>query len=213
MQSELVLIAKRILSNGSEFIRSIYRSIKTFSKTRLALNLFRVIVLLGVIALTAYLFTIREQVKNLQGLGYLGIFLISIVANATIIIPLPGVAVTYAMGTIFNPFFVGIAAGSGAALGELTGYLAGFSGQAVIEKNDKYYRILEWMTNHRRWTDVAIVALAFIPNPFFDLAGIAAGALKIPLWRFLICAWVGKIMKMMMFAYAGAESIKLFFKP
>jgi uncharacterized membrane protein YdjX (TVP38/TMEM64 family) len=213
VQSRLLLVSKRILSKGSEIARNISSSIKTFIKSKLALNLARAFILIGVIALSVYLFIIRDQLKNLQGYGYVGIFLVSIVSNATILIPIPGIAVTYAMGTIFNPFGVGIAAGSGAALGELTGYMAGFSGQAVIERAHKYYRLLEWMTKHRRLSDLVIMVLAFIPNPFFDLAGMASGALKVPLWRFLFWVWLGKVMKMMVFAYAGAASIKLFFKP
>ncbi len=161
------------------------------------------IIFIGVIALTAYLFTIRDKLQQLEGLGYIGIFLLSIVANATIIIPLPGVILTSAMATIFNPLGVAIAAGSGAALGELTGYLAGFSGQGVVENSQRYGRILEWMKNHRRLTNLAILGLATIPNPFFDLAGMASGALKIPIWRFLLWVWLGKILKMLPFAYAG----------
>ncbi len=179
-------------------------SIKKFITSKTALNIFRVVIFVGVIALTAYLFTIRDQLQKLQGYGFIGIFLISIVANATIIIPLPGVILTSAMATIFNPLGVAIAAGSGAALGELTGYLAGFSSQGVVENSPRYARILEWMKKHRRLTDLAILALATIPNPFFDLAGMASGALKIPIWRFLLWVWIGKILKMLPFAYAGS---------
>ena len=38
------------------------------------------------------------------------------------------------MGAIFNPIGVAVAAGLGAAIGELSGYLAGFSGQGVVER-------------------------------------------------------------------------------
>ncbi len=162
------------------------------------------IIFIGVIALTAFLFTVRDQLQKLQGYGYIGIFLLSIVANATIIVPLPGVILTSAMATIFNPLGVAIAAGSGAALGELTGYLAGFSGQGVVENSPRYSRILEWMKKHRRLTDLSILVLATIPNPFFDLAGMASGALRIPIWRFLLWVWIGKILKMLPFAYAGS---------
>jgi membrane protein YqaA with SNARE-associated domain len=162
-----------------------------------------VVIFIGVIALTVLLYSYRDQLKNLQGYGYLGIFVVSIVANATIIVPLPGIAITAAMATIFNPLGVAIAAGSGAALGELTGYLAGFSGQGVIENSARYKRILDWMRTHPRLTDLSILALATIPNPFFDLAGMASGALKIPIWRFLLWVWIGKILKMLPFAYAG----------
>lgn len=174
-------------------------------KSKLILNLVRVLILVGVIALTIYLLNIRDQVQKLQGYGYAGIFLISIIANATIIIPLPGIVLTSAMGTIFNPLGVAIAAGSGAALGELTGYLAGFSGQGVVEKSDRYLRLVDWMVKHPRLSDLAILVLALIPNPFFDLAGMASGALKIPLWRFLLWVWLGKILKMIPFAYGGTS--------
>ena len=173
-------------------------------KSKLPLNLIRVLILVGVITLTIYLYTIRDQVVKLQGYGYIGIFLVSIIANSTIIMPLPGIVLTSAMGTIFNPFGVAIAAGTGAALGELTGYLAGFSGQAVVEKVERYHRLTNWMVKHPRLSNLAILVLAFIPNPLFDMAGIASGALKIPVWRFLLWVWLGKVLKMLPFAYAGA---------
>ena len=53
---------------------------------------------------------------------------------------------------------------------------------------------------------IPILVLAIIPNPFFDLAGIAAGTLKMPVWQFLLACLVGKTIKMVAFAYAGAGS-------
>ena len=175
------------------------------SKTRL--TLYRILALVGVITLTIALFIFRDQIKKLEDYGYVGIFLISIAANATIIIPLPGVAFTTAMGAIFNPIGVAVAAGLGASLGELSGYLAGFSGQAVIEDADLYTRLTDWMRNHQTLAYGLVVLLAFIPNPFFDLAGIASGALKLPIWKFLFACAIGKIGKMFAFAYAGYYSV------
>ena len=93
------------------------------------MNIIRGVVLLLVIALTVVLVIYRDKIQMLQAYGFPGIFLFSILANATILIPIPGVVFTSAMGAVFNPFWVSIAAGAGAALGELSGYLAGFSGQ------------------------------------------------------------------------------------
>lgn len=152
------------------------------------------------IALTVVLVINRDEIQKLQAYGYPGIFLFSILANATILIPVPGVVFTSAMGAVFNPFYVALAAGAGAALGELSGYLAGFSGQAVVENTARYERVVAWM---RKYGDVTILVLAFIPNPLFDLAGLVAGVLKMPVWKFLIYCIIGKILKMMMFAYAG----------
>lgn len=164
------------------------------------LNIIRVVVLLAVIALTVFLVIKRDELQALKGYGYPGIFLFSILANATIFVPVPGVMFTSAMGAVFNPLFVSIAAGAGAALGELSGYLAGFSGQAVVEGSERYQRVVRWM---EKYGDITILVLAFIPNPLFDLAGIVAGILKMPIWKFLIYCVIGKILKMMIFAYAG----------
>ena len=168
--------------------------------SRQATNIIRAVVLLAVIALTVVLLIYRDQIQTLQAYGYPGIFLFSILANATILVPIPGVIFTSAMGAVFNPLWVSIAAGAGASLGELSGYLAGFSGQAVVENSKKYERVVHWM---EKYGDITVLVLAFIPNPLFDLAGMTAGILKMPVWKFLIFCVIGKILKMMMFAYAG----------
>ena len=174
------------------------------------LTILRVLALMGVVVLIVVLFIFRDQVKKLEEYGYLGIFLLSIAANATIIIPLPGIAFTTAMGAIFNPIGVALAAGLGAAIGELSGYLAGFSGQGVIERAELYSRLTNWMKAHQNLAYGAIFLLAFIPNPLFDLAGMASGALKLPIWKFLLACAIGKILKMLIFAYAGYYSFAWF---
>ena len=170
------------------------------------LTIIRIFVLMGVVAFITALFLFRNQVKALEKYGYVGIFLISIAANATIIIPLPGVAFTTAMGAIFNPVGVAVAAGLGAAIGELSGYLAGFSGQGVVEGVSLYNRLTTWMKEHQNLAYLMIVAVSFIPNPLFDLAGMASGALKLPIWKFLVACAIGKILKMTVFAFAGYYS-------
>ena len=107
------------------------------------------------------------------------------------------------MGSLFNPLGIGLAAGTGGAIGELSGYLAGFSGQAVIERTDVYNRIRPWVEKYGGW---AILVLSAIPNPVFDAAGIAAGIVKMPMRTFLISVWIGQIIKMTLFAFAGKYS-------
>ncbi|MDD5368336.1 MAG: VTT domain-containing protein [Anaerolineaceae bacterium] len=170
-------------------------------------NRIRLVILLFVIGITILVLVYRDRFTHLGVYGYPGIFLLSIVANATVIIPVPGVLLTSAMGAVFNPFWVAVAAGSGAALGELSGYLAGFSGQAIIKDTPRYEKLVNWM---RRYGDITVLVLALIPNPAFDLAGITAGALKLPIYRFLFWCWLGKIGKMLIFAYAGASIFSWF---
>jgi membrane protein YqaA with SNARE-associated domain len=179
------------------------------SKSRL--TLVRVLAFLAVILISVYIFSIRDQAKELARYGYLGIFLLSILANATIILPAPGIVFVFAMGAVFNPVGVALAAGAGAAIGELTGYLVGFSGRGIVERVDLYNRLLGWMQVHKRLSYLAVLVLAFIPNPLFDLAGVAAGTLKIPVAAFLFFTFIGKTLKMLLLAYAGASSLNWLF--
>jgi membrane protein DedA with SNARE-associated domain len=170
----------------------------------LTTNILRVLAVLAVIGITVYIYSIRDRVEEFAAYGYPGIFLVTLLANATIFLPAPGVAVVFAMGSIFNPIGVALAAGTGGALGELTGYMAGFGGQAIVERTDVYEKIHPWIEKYGGW---AILVLSAIPNPFFDIAGATAGMAKMKLWKFLLFCWIGQIIKMALFAYAGAYSI------
>lgn len=86
-------------------------------------------------------------------------------------------------------------------MGELSGYMAGVGGQVWLTNLDWYRRLEGWIKKYNNWP---IILLAFIPNPLFDMAGFIAGAAKMPLWKFLVLTWIGKIAKMLLFAYLGA---------
>jgi uncharacterized membrane protein YdjX (TVP38/TMEM64 family) len=177
---------------------------KTKKPSKLGTTLLRVLALLVVIGVTVFIYSIRDRVEEFAAFGYPGIFLVALMANATVFLPAPGVAVVFAMGNVFNPLGVALAAGAGGALGELSGYLAGFSGQAVIERTDVYGRIHPWVVKYGLW---AILILSAIPNPFFDIAGVAAGIAKMSLRRFLVACWIGQTIKMAFFAFAGYYSL------
>lgn len=166
-----------------------------------SLRIWQIAALVFVIGLTVGLYLLRDKIPNLEAYGYPGIFVLSILTNATLILPIPGVLLTSAMGVVFNPFWVAIFAGLGAAIGELSGYLAGFSGRAIVEKAAWHDRVVGWM---QKYGDPTILVLALIPNPVFDIAGITAGMLKMPIWRYLLWCAIGKILKMLVFAYGGA---------
>ncbi len=167
---------------------------------------FRVFIVVLVLAISLGILLLRDQVAQIGAVGYAGIFLVSLVGNATVILPAPSLALVFAMGSALSPLLVGLAAGSGEALGELTGYGLGFGGQALIENRRVYDYLAAWM---ERRGDITIFALSAIPNPFFDLAGIAAGASRYPLWRFLFICWLGKVLKTTVVAWMGFQGIAL----
>jgi uncharacterized membrane protein YdjX (TVP38/TMEM64 family) len=182
-----------------------HRDVQNVSRqNQTRINLLRIVALVAVIAITYFVYSIRDRVDDFAAFGYPGIFLVALLANATILLPAPGIAIVYAMGAVFNPIGVGLAAGTGGAIGELSGFLAGFSGQAVIERTDIYERTRPWIDKYGGW---AILVLSAIPNPVFDVAGIAAGIAKMPLKTFLIFVWIGQLIKMTIFAYAGQLSL------
>jgi uncharacterized membrane protein YdjX (TVP38/TMEM64 family) len=159
-----------------------------------------VVVLLALAA--AYYF--KDHIQELKPYGYAAVFLAGLISNATVILPVPGLAITAVMAGILNPWVVGLVGGLAQALGELTGYMAGYSGQTWIDENPTYDRLARWMQRRGLLT---IAVLAAIPNPAFDLAGIAAGALRLPVWKFLVGCAIGGIIKNTVFAMAGYYGI------
>jgi uncharacterized membrane protein YdjX (TVP38/TMEM64 family) len=158
------------------------------------------------VGLTVTIFLFREELQAAEKYGYLGIFVISMLGNATIVLPVPTMITAFAGGGIFNPILVGVISAAGATVGEMTGYVAGLSGKAIIERQDVYDRFEAWMD---RYGLVALFVLAAIPNPFFDLAGIIAGMSKMRLTTFFVVTCAGKIVKFLIIAYLGAGSVDL----
>ncbi len=152
-------------------------------------------------AITALIVIFRRELADLAGYGYVGVFLISLLGNATVILPVPSLAVVFAGGSVLNPLLVGVVAGLGEPLGELTGYMAGYGGSAVVEQRERFQRVQEWMEQRGFLT---ILVLSAIPNPLFDLAGISAGMLHYPVTKFLVACWIGKTAKAIAIAYLGS---------
>jgi len=143
-----------------------------------------------------------EMVAQLKSYGYLGAFLISLIGNATILLPgivlpiLSGLGVVlYPAAGLAGPFIVGLAGGAGAAIGEIVGYMAGYGGRGIVENNKLYERLVDWV---RRWGVVAIFIFTLLPL-FFDLVGLAAGVLRFPLWKFILVCWLGRTLLYVVF--------------
>ncbi len=163
----------------------------------------RILAVAAALVISLTIFALRGKIGELRGLGYAGAFIIMLLGNATVILPAPGLTFVFALGSALSAPLVGVAAGAGGALGELTGYLAGYGGSAAVEHQAVYRRFEKWM---QRYGLATIFVLAIIPNPFFDLAGVAAGALRYPWWRFLLVSWAGKTIQAVLIACAGSVS-------
>jgi len=159
-----------------------------------------ILMLLLVVTITAVLFVYSDKVSDLGSYGYLGAFLISLVTNGTIILPMPGLLLLFALGASFNPFLIGLASGAGGILGEMTGYVAGYSGGNIVSKSQAYLNTVKWV---RRWGVIVVFVFSVTPLPM-DVLGIVAGALRYPVWKFLLVGGIGKSILYTGMALAGA---------
>lgn len=156
-------------------------------------KLLPLLALLVALTVTVGLFYFYQQypdrIEALTAYGYIGAFAISLVFNATVILPAGNIVILSALGaTLPSALMVGIAGGAGAAIGEISGYLAGYSGRGLVQKIGAYDRVERMV---ERWGSLAIFVLSLFPL-IFDLAGIAAGALRFPFWKFFLLCWFGR---------------------
>jgi membrane protein YqaA with SNARE-associated domain len=177
---------------------------KVSTKTAWALGIFGIVATLLMAAAVVYYW---EWVRGLGAYGYVGAFLISILGGATIIVPVPMLAVIFALGRVMeHTWLVGIANGLGETVGALTIYMTGYGGGSAIyyrthgKLHSAYVRMMGLM-ERRGW--LILFVLAAILNPFFYPAALAAGALRFGAKRYILITCVGKIIKGMTVAYAG----------
>jgi len=148
-----------------------------------------------------------EFVRGLEGYGYLGAFLISILGGATIIVPVPMLAVVFALGGVMQyTWLVGLAAGLGETIGALTIYMTGHGAGRVFyhSKHGKIqsaYDRLEKLMERRGLLTLFI--LAAVINPFFYPAALAAGALRFGIKKYFLICFIGKTIKGMTVVYVG----------
>lgn len=148
--------------------------------------------ILLVIGISVVLFLIRNEIVKFQQYAYLGVFVISMLTNATVIVPVPGVVVFIPLLATLNPVLVGAVGAAGGSVGEVTGYMAGYSGARLTKRGRFYTRVRWWMRGRRGSWVLFLFAAGPLP---VDVAGVVAGALHYPLWRFMLIIWAGKTIK------------------
>lgn len=174
------------------------QSPKPIAGSWLKRNFLSILIFVAVLAITVYLFLIQDKLSALGDAGYLGVFVVSLAANATIVLPMPSLLLILPLATVLNPLFVGLVAAAGGAIGEMTAYLAGYSGRGIWGNNKAYLRAVSWLEK-RGILVVFLVSATPLP---MDVMGLAAGNLRFPAWKYLIGCIPGKIIKYVALAYA-----------
>ncbi len=136
-----------------------------------------------------------------EQLGYIGVFITSLAGAMSIIIPIPYTLVILTLGTRMNPLLLTIAAGTGSAIGEFSGYALGYYGRAII--SEKQQRKMDFMMRvFERYGAITIFLFALTPLPD-DLLFIPLGILRYSFVKAFIPCILGKLLMCSILAYGG----------
>ena len=182
-----------------------------FSKKRKLLKGTALAFLILALLITFYLILGGIQLDPLlKEYGLVGLFIAAIISNATLFLVVPLDIVVLGLGKIFHPLLLGAVIGMGAALGELTAYIAGLGGRKALEQfNSEDDSRLEIVRGYVELYGMPFILIgALTPFPF-DLVGIACGLVRFNIFKFFIAAFVGKFFRYTLLAYAGLLGIAL----
>ena len=141
--------------------------------------------------------------------GYFGIFLISLLGATSVFVPIPSTIVIFTLGasSTFDPLWIAVAAGAGAAIGEFSGYLIGFGGRRIISEKQKTK--MDFLTKlFRKFGPIVIFIFALTPLPD-DLLFIPLGVMRYSVIRAFIPALLGKFFSNLIIAYSGRVSLQI----
>jgi len=160
---------------------------------------------MNITALTAQFMVWANE--TILSLGYVGLFLVDLVASSSIIFPIPSFLLAFAAGNFLNPWLIGLSSGAGAALGELIGYGLGKGSGKVIEK--KYKKWVEmgkkWIKSHSSFPMIILFAATPLPD---DILGIVCGLFNYDIKKFFIASFIGKVIMYTALAWGGFYGFK-----
>lgn len=143
-----------------------------------------------------------DYISQVQQFGYLGVFIISILAGGTVFVPVPGLLVIFTFGSVSNPLLVGVIGGIGEAVGSIGIYLTGIGGRKAFQNANHHFvgKFSDWI---RKRGSLAVFAMSAILNPLFYPFTAVAGMLRFGLVKFFFLCLAGKIVKDVAVAYLG----------
>lgn len=149
------------------------------------------------------------SVERFASTAYLVVFLVTLASNAAIFVPVYlHVFIMITAADLWNPVLVALVASIAGTLGEISGYYAGYWGKRIViaESTPGYQRLVGWMKRHGPWGILLISLQPILP---FDVAGLLAGASKLPLWKFLLPCWAGRFPKYLVACYLGPAVLNI----
>ena len=164
----------------------------------------------GFVYLLGYLMAhFNISVESFAITAYLVVFVVTLLSNGGIFVPVYiHISIMIAAASEWDPVLIALVASVAGALGEITGYYAGYWGKRIahLENIPAYDRLVGWMKRHGSWGIFLISLQPILP---FDVAGLLAGASKLPLWKFLLPCWAGRFPKYLLACYVGPAVLNI----
>jgi membrane protein YqaA with SNARE-associated domain len=179
------------------------KDLRKTAKFLLFVSFFAVLVILPVL-IGVSLFDLMDAIIQLTMLLagpfglYMGVFLIAIFGNFTILFPIPYQAVLFLIAlqpwfTLADGLLTALVAGLGATVGELTAWLLGRTQSEALEDSATGRRIMKMKEQAEHGYGGLLVFLyAATPLPD-DILLMALGATKYPLWKTILACSLGKV--------------------
>lgn len=163
------------------------------AKLKKVLEIFIFVLIIGI---SVTIFVLRDKIQNVGSFGYLGVFLLCFLSNATVFLPAPSLMIAASFALIMNPIVVALCAALGSTLGEFVGYAFG---TVTKDLSPKFKKVLDKFTAKIHSETLLVFVFAVLPLPLFDIVGIYSGGAKMNLLKFFIICFAGKFIKMLVY--------------
>lgn len=142
----------------------------------------------------------REFLDEISTWGYVGCFLVNVIASGTFVVPGMGAIITFTLGGVLNPAVVGFVAGFGEATGAVGAYLTGYGGRGILINGRLQDRFSSLMQRHG---SKAMFLMAALINPIYYPFAVWMGVLRVRVGRFFFYTLLGRTLKNLLLAYLG----------
>lgn len=155
----------------------------------------KVAAVIAVFLFNLMLFLLPIDYATLGGLAYPGAFLLTFVANAAVVVPVPYVPIVAQISTQADSVaLVVLLAALGSALGECVAFFVGRVEKDLFTGHPWFERLRHFFRYESR--AVVFLFLFAIPlNPIFDAGGLGAGALGLKFRSFFIPVFLGRVVR------------------
>ncbi len=146
----------------------------------------------AVVILNVVVYFLPIDYRTFGGSAYAGVFVLAFVASGAFVLPIPYLPIVARIAATVGPAWVVVlVAAFGSVLGDSTGWYVGRAGKSIVREG-KAYRWVRHVAGDPVLAGLLLCALAIPPDPLFDVAGLAAGALGVRYRTFFISVLIGR---------------------